>query len=91
MAEARRARAADYLSCGPMFSTPVKPDLAPRGLAYWKDVTALGIPVFAIGGITAERLPKLVKAGVDRIAVGAAVTGSENPRKEASRLRKLLP
>jgi thiamine-phosphate pyrophosphorylase len=90
-AEARRARAADYFSCGPVFATPVKPRLAPRGLAYWSDVAAMGRPVFAIGGITADRLPALVKKGVDRIAVGAAVTASDDPCRAAEALRRLLP
>jgi thiamine-phosphate pyrophosphorylase len=91
IAEARRARAADYLSCGPVFATPLKPDLAPRGLSYWKSIVALGLPVFAIGGITKERLPELVRRGVDRIAVGAAVTSRENVMKAARSLRRLLP
>ena len=91
IAEARRARGADYLSCGPVFSTPAKPRLGARGLAYWKAAVALGRPVFAIGGITAERLPGLVRRGVDRIAVGAAVTSAESPESAARALRRLLP
>jgi len=89
--EARRARGADYLSCGPVFATPAKPDLAPRGLSYWKAAVALGAPVFAIGGITAERLPGLVRRGVDRIAVGAAVVTRPDVTKAARSLRRLLP
>ena len=91
IAEARRARAADYVSCGPVFATPLKPNLAPRGLSYWKSAVALGLPVFAIGGITAERLPGLVRKGVDRIAVGAAVTAQSNVVSAARALRRLLP
>ncbi|HEU4335527.1 MAG TPA: thiamine phosphate synthase [Candidatus Eisenbacteria bacterium] len=91
IAEARRARAADYVSCGPIFATPLKPNLAPRGLSYWKSAVALGLPVFAIGGITAKRLPSLVRKGVDRIAVGAAVTSQSNVMSAARELRRLLP
>ena len=91
IAEARRARAADYLSCGPVFATPLKPGLAPRGLSYWKSAVALGLPVFAIGGITAERLPGLVRRGVDRIAVGAGVVSQPDVTKAAKALRTLLP
>ncbi|HTF57611.1 MAG TPA: thiamine phosphate synthase [Planctomycetota bacterium] len=89
--EARRARAADYLSCGPVFATPAKPALAPRGLSYWKECVALGLPVFAIGGITRERLPGLVRRGVDRIAVGAGVVSQPDEAAAARALRRLLP
>ena len=91
IAEARRARAADYLSCGPVFATPAKPRLAARGLSYWKRAVALGLPVFAIGGITAEKLPGLVRRGVDRIAVGAAVVSQPDVTRAARGLRRLLP
>lgn len=90
IAEARCARSADYLSCGPVFATRLKPGLAPRGLSYWKAAAALGIPVFAIGGITAERLPSLIRRGVDRIAVGAAVVAQPDAAKAARTLRALL-
>jgi thiamine-phosphate pyrophosphorylase len=91
IAEARRARSADYLSCGPVFATPAKPRLEPRGLSYWKGAVALGLPVFAIGGITAEKLPGLVRRGVDRIAVGAAVVSQSDVTRAAREMRKLLP
>ncbi|HEY3226555.1 MAG TPA: thiamine phosphate synthase [Planctomycetota bacterium] len=90
-AEARRARSADYLSCGPVFATAAKPALAPRGLSYWKECVALGLPVFAIGGITRRRLPGLVRRGVDRIAVGAGVVAQPDVAAAARALRRLLP
>ncbi len=90
MAEARRALAADYLSCGPMFRTDAKPGLAPRGLSYWDRVVRLGRPVFAIGGITAERLPGLRRRGIDRVAVGAGVAGARDVEAAARRFRTLL-
>jgi len=67
IAEARRAKAdgADYLSCGPMFATPLKPDLAPRGFSYLAALKKLGVPFFCIGGITRENAsPALVRAAV---------------------------
>lgn len=88
--EARRAREADYLSCGPMFATALKPGLPARGLGYWDAATRLGRPVFAIGGITAERLPGLMRRGVDRIAVCAAVIGGRDVAAAARALRSVL-
>jgi thiamine-phosphate pyrophosphorylase len=90
--EARRAApAADYLSCGPMFPTARKPGLPARGMSYWGRAAALGLPVFAIGGITRGRLPGLVRRGVDRIAVGAGVIAAPDVAAAARSLRRLLP
>jgi len=85
-----RARDADYLSCGPMFATALKPRLPAKGLSYWDAAVKLGRPVFAIGGITAERLPELVRRGVDRIAVCAGVIGRRDVASAARRLRSAL-
>src|SRR5579864_5390039 len=56
LAEARRAKAegADYVSCGPMFATPLKPHLKPQGFTYLAALKKLGLPFFCIGGITRE-------------------------------------
>ncbi|MBI3855363.1 MAG: thiamine phosphate synthase [Planctomycetes bacterium] len=67
LAEARQAKAdgADYLSCGPMFATPLKPDLAPKGFSYLAAIKRLDLPFFCIGGITRENAsPALVRAAV---------------------------
>jgi len=67
LAEARRAKAAgaDYVSCGPMYATPLKPDLEPKGFTYLAGLKKLGLPFFCIGGITRENAtPKLVRAAV---------------------------
>lgn len=49
-----------------------------------------GVPVFAIAGITESRLPAVVEMGVVRIAVTAAVTGADDPREAARRLKAAL-
>jgi thiamine-phosphate pyrophosphorylase len=41
------------------------------------------LPVFAIGGITAERLEALVPLGVRRVAVASAVTRAADPPRAA--------
>ena len=67
LAEARRARAegADYVSCGPMFPTPLKPDLPANGFRYLAALKKLKIPYFCIGGITKENAtPQLGRAAV---------------------------
>jgi thiamine-phosphate pyrophosphorylase len=67
LAEAKRAKAAgaDYVSCGPMFATPLKPDLEPQGFSYLAALKKLGLPFFCIGGITrGNASPMLVRAAV---------------------------
>lgn len=87
-AEARRAKAAgaDYLSCGPMFATPLKPDLPPRGREYLEAMKRLGLPFFCIGGITAANVRKTF----GRVAVCAAVTAAADPAKAARAIRARL-
>jgi thiamine-phosphate pyrophosphorylase len=89
LAEARRAKAdgADYLSCGPMFPTPLKPALPPRGPSYLAGMKRLGTPFFCIGGITAEN----VRSGFGRVAVCASVTAAADPAAAARALLRRLP
>lgn len=48
-------------------------------------------PWFAIGGISAERLPEVLAAGADRIVVVRAITEAPDPRAAAAEMRGLLP
>lgn len=50
---------ADYISVGPIWPTPSKPDRDPIGLEYVKQVGSLNIPFVVIGGIHADRLKTL--------------------------------
>lgn len=76
LADVRQANeeGADYVVFGPVFETPSKrPFGAPLGLdALAAACAASRIPVFAIGGITRERLPEVCRGG----AHGAAVIGA---------------
>ena len=74
-AEALEAQAlgATYLTAGHIFLTTCKPGLPGRGLAFLREVTqAVSLPVYAIGGITADRVPALRAAG----AAGACLRSS---------------
>lgn len=79
LAEAREAKAAgaDYVSCGPMFATPLKPGLPAKGFAYLSGIKKLGVPFFCIGGITkANATPQLVRAAVCSGVIAAADVAS---------------
>jgi thiamine-phosphate pyrophosphorylase len=82
---------ADYLGCGPMFQSATKPQEVIPGPALAAEVTRqVGLPVMAIGGITATVAPQVVAAGARWIAVSGAVCSSGDPEAETRRLAALL-
>lgn len=90
---ARRAEAegADYLIAGPVYETRSHPGAEPAGPALIEGVAqAVRIPVLAIGGITAERVQEVVRAGAAGVAVISAVLASPSPARAARDLRRAL-
>jgi thiamine-phosphate pyrophosphorylase len=82
---------ADYLGCGPMFQSATKPQGVIPGPALAAEVTRqVGLPVMAIGGITAAGAPQVLAAGARWIAVSGAVCSSGDPEAETRRLVELL-
>lgn len=65
----------DYLGFGPIFGTSTKTDHDPvvglEGLRAARALTRL--PMFAIGGITAESVAEIMAAGADGVAVISAI------------------
>lgn len=64
--EAREAVSlgATYITAGHVFATDCKKGLPPRGPDFLREVCkAVEVPVYAIGGITAEKLPLILEAG----------------------------
>lgn len=75
------AAGADYLGVGPSYDTTTKTDLpaalGPAGVA--EVARAVQVPVIAIGGVTAARVPELLAAGAWGVAVVGAVSGAADP------------
>ena len=71
----------DYIGVGPVYATPTKDIPDPTlGLATMGEmIAAAAHPAVAIGGIDAERLPAVLKAGARNFAVVRAVCGSSDP------------
>ena len=67
---AAQAAGADYILLGPIFATPSKlPYGPPLGLAKLREVTSqVSIPVFALGGITIDRVALCLENGAAGIA-----------------------
>lgn len=89
--EARRAASdgADYLGVSPIFDTPTKTDTPKAtgllGLATIRAVT--GLPLVAIGGLSASNAADVVAAGADGIAVVSALMAADDPEAAARALR----
>jgi thiamine-phosphate pyrophosphorylase len=91
---AAAASGADYVGFGPCHATATKGYEAGKSPgeieAAVAEAASRRLPLFAIGGITAENLPALRARGVDRIAVSSAILRSTDPRAAAHALRRWL-
>lgn len=60
---------ASYVSVGPIWSTPTKPDRAPIGFEYLSHASKLWIPFVAIGGVNHENITEILSHHPDMIGV----------------------
>lgn len=71
---------ANYIGIGPTFPSTTKQFDAFPGLELAGSVAReIKLPAFAIGGITLENLSQVQAAGINRVAVGAAITEATEP------------
>ena len=79
--EARAAidEGADYLFAGAVYDTPTHPDRPAAGLRLLEQCSALGRPVIAIGGVTAERAASCREAGAWGVAAIRALWDTDDP------------
>ena len=88
---------ADYIGCGPFHFTTTKEKLSPiLGLEGYKDIIqkmkeeSIDIPLVAIGGITKEDIPEIMKTGVNGIALSGCILHAVNPVEETREILTLL-
>ncbi|HYZ69404.1 MAG TPA: thiamine phosphate synthase [Mycobacterium sp.] len=86
------AEAVDYFCVGPCWPTPTKPGRPAPGLGLVRATAELATdkPWFAIGGIDEQRVPEVLAAGARRIVVVRAITGADDPKAAAQRLKARL-
>jgi thiamine-phosphate pyrophosphorylase len=86
--EAAAASGADFAVFGPVYDTPSKrPDGEPQGLDRLASACRQSrLPVFAIGGVTAERVGEVRAAGAAGVAVIRALLGADDPARASKEL-----
>ena len=92
LSAARKAEqaAASYISCGPIFASPTKPEKPPIGVSQLQRLQkAISLPVCAIGGIDEETIVDLADVAPTLVAVGSAISEAANPAAAARRLVEL--
>jgi thiamine-phosphate pyrophosphorylase len=86
------AEGADYVGFGPVYVTGSKADAGPvSGPTVLKQVVeTIPLPMIAIGGITVENVPEVMKAGAYGIAVISAICCQIDPEGATRALREAL-
>jgi thiamine-phosphate pyrophosphorylase len=89
-AHAAVAAGADYVAFGSVFASPTKPGAVRAPLALFRQASGLGVPLAAIGGITAENAPALVAAGASLLAVISDLFDAPDIRARARQYGELF-
>ena len=88
---------ADYIGCGPFRFTTTKEKLSPiLGLEGYKEIIQkmkaenIDIPIVAIGGITKEDIPDIMKTGVNGIALSGCILNAKDPAAETHDIMEMM-
>lgn len=90
-AKAAEEMGADYLGVGAIFPTTTHVKTVHTSVeTLGKIKQAVGIPVYAIGGLKADNVDAIDGAHVDGVAVVSAIMKAEDPAKAAQELRNAV-
>ena len=88
---------ADYIGCGPFRFTTTKEKLSPiLGLEGYHEIIQkmkaenINIPIVAIGGITKEDIPEIMKTGVNGIALSGCILNAKDPAAETHDIMEMM-
>lgn len=85
------AAGADYIGFGSVFKTETKPDRSPMDLALLERVVReIPVPVYAIGGISAGNIGKLLDIGVTHFAVCRTICQAEDVTRAVEELMRMF-
>lgn len=91
-AEQALREGADYIGVGPVFPSKTKSFSEFVGLDLVRSVCGIvPLPTYAIGGIDAQNLESVTKAGARCVAVSSAICGAEDPQSAAAALLNMIP
>lgn len=85
-ARAAAEQGASLIVVGAVNPSPTHPDQAPAGVGLVSACAAVGVPVVAIGGVTADNAGEAMRAGAAGVAVISAVLGAPRPGEAAAEL-----
>ena len=90
--KANQLSAIDYLGCGPVFETTSKVDADPvLGLTKLKELNKLSThPLVAIGGLSLESIPEVLKTGVAGLSMISLVLNSKNITETIEKIKTLV-
>ena len=88
---------ADYIGCGPFRFTTTKEKLSPiLGLEGYREIIQkmkaenIDIPIVAIGSITREDIPDIMKTGVNGIALSGCILNAKDPASETRHIMEMM-
>lgn len=80
----------DYIGASPIYATPTKTDTAEAlgltGLQNIRQIVGESLPIVAIGGIHADNIQPIIRAGADGVAVVSAICSAPSPETAAREL-----
>lgn len=90
-ARAAIAQGPDYIGVGPVWATPTKdiPDPTLGVATAVQMARSVPFPAVCIGGVDAERLPELLRAGARNYSVVRAVCAADDPYAAIIRLQQI--
>jgi thiamine-phosphate pyrophosphorylase len=89
--EVDAAASALFCTFGPIYDTPSKRAMgSPVGEGALAICAKRGMPLYALGGVTKEKIPQLLASGASGVAVIAAVLAQQSPVKSALALLEEL-
>jgi thiamine-phosphate pyrophosphorylase len=88
---------ADYIGLGPFRFTATKKNLSPvLGIEGYSLIMrrcreeSIALPVMAIGGITPDDIPALMRTGISGVALSSAILQAARPVEETGRIVELM-
>ena len=88
--EAKEAEAlgCTYITAGHIFDTECKAGLPGRGIRFLSEICKnVSVPVYAIGGITPERITEIYRAGASGTCIMSGIMCCDDPKKIISEFK----